>query len=417
MDLLVLTVFLVVYAGMILGEIPGLALDRSGIALLGAIAIVASGRLTLEQAWLAVDISTVALLFGLMVVSAQFRLGGFYAETVRRIGARAAAPDALLLSVIVAAGLLSAVLANDIVCLAMAPMLIEMCALRRLAALPFLLALACAANVGSAATLIGNPQNMFIGQSLQLSFAGYLLDGGPPALLGLAITWLVIRRQWRGRWSDEPQDPVGHERSGITPGAAGVPPPPFDAWQTAKGLMLLAFVVAAFLFTPWPRDVVALAAAGVLLLSRRMASREMIGLVDWHLLVLFMGLFVVNAAMDRAGLLRELYAGLSSTGVNLASVGWLFVVTPILSNLVSNVPAVMLLLPAVSGPYAGAVLALTSTFAGNLLIVGSIANIIVVEQAARQGIAIDWRTHARTGVPVTLATLAVAAAWLWVRMS
>ena len=402
---------------MILGEIPGLALDRSGIALLGAIAIVASGRLTLEEAWLAVDTSTVALLFGLMVVSAQFRLGGFYAETVRRIATRAAEPDALLLWVTVAAGLLSAVLANDIVCLAMAPMLIEMCALRRIAALPFLLALACAANVGSAATLIGNPQNMFIGQSLQLSFAGYLLDGGPPAVLGLAITWLVIRWQWQGRWSDDRHLPGGPKSVGETLSTGHVQPPPFDAWQTAKGLVLLAFVVAAFLFTPWRRDVVALAAAGVLLLSRRMASREMIGLVDWHLLVLFMGLFVVNAAVERAGLLRELYADLSSLGIDLAEFGWLFVVTPILSNLVSNVPAVMLLLPAATGPNAGAVLALTSTFAGNLLIVGSIANIIVVEQAARLGIAIDWRTHARTGVPVTLATLAVAAAWLWVRMS
>lgn len=182
-----------------------------------------------------------------------------------------------------------------------------------------------------------------------------------------------------------------------------------------KGLILLALTVAAFLFTPWPRDVVALAAAGLLLLSRRMASREMIGLVDWHLLVLFIGLFVVNDAVERAGLLREMYAGLASAGIDLARPEWLFVMTPLISNLVSNVPAVILLLPASSGPQAGAVLALASTFAGNLLIVGSIANIIVVEQAGRRGIVIDWRAHARTGVPVTLATLAIAAVWLWVR--
>lgn len=228
MDPLVLTVFLVVYAGMILGEIPGLALDRSGIALLGAIAIVASGRLTLEEAWLAVDTSTIALLFGLMVVSAQFRLGGFYAETVRRIASRAAAPDALLLSVVIAAGLLSAVLANDIVCLAMAPMLVQVCALRRIATLPFLLALACAANVGSAATLIGNPQNMFIGQSLQLSFAGYLLEGGPPAVLGLGITWLVIRWQWQGRWNDERHVYVAPDTRSELLRGEHVQPLPFD---------------------------------------------------------------------------------------------------------------------------------------------------------------------------------------------
>ena len=133
------------------------------------------------------------------------------------------------------------------------------------------------------------------------------------------------------------------------------------------------------------------------------------------LLVLFIGLFVVNEAVESAGLLRQLYAWLASAGIDLARPVWLFIVTPVVSNLVSNVPAVMLLLPASSGPQAGAVLALASTLAGNLLIVGSIANIIVVEQAASRDVVIDWRVHARTGVPVTLATLAIAAAWLWAR--
>jgi Na+/H+ antiporter NhaD/arsenite permease-like protein len=404
-DSLVLSVFVIVYAGMILGEIPGLALDRSGIALLGAIVILASGRLTIEEAVLSTDAHTLALLFGLMVISAQFRLGGFYTETVRRISAQAGGTDSLLLWVIVAAGALSSVLANDIVCLAMAPMLVEVCARRQINPLPFLLALACASNIGSAATLIGNPQNMLIGESLDLSFARYLLDGGPPAVIGLGIVWLVLRWQWRGRWQAQPADVE----------ARGFQPVPFDRWQTIKGIALLTVVVAAFLFTSLPRDVIALTAAGVLLLSTRMASREMVGLVDWHLLVLFGGLFVVNEAVERAGLLQMLYAQLTDAGVDLMQPLWLFAATPILSNLVSNVPAVMLLLPASSGPHAGAVLALASTFAGNLLIVGSIANIIVVEQARGQGVKIDWRAHARTGIPVTLITLAIAGIWLWQR--
>ena len=405
MDPLVLTVFIVVYAGMILGEIPGLALDRSGIALLGAIVILASGRLTLEEAVVASDAHTLALLFGLMVISAQFRLGGFYTETVRRISANSGGTESLLLWVIIAAGALSSVLANDIVCLAMAPMLVEVCARRQINPLPFLLALACASNIGSAATLIGNPQNMLIGESLDLSFAGYLLDGGPPAVIGLGVVWLVLRWQWRGRWTAVPADTS----------ARRFEPVPFDRWQTTKGVLLLTVVVGAFLFTSLPRDVIALTAAGVLLLSTRMASREMVGLVDWHLLVLFGGLFVVNEAVERAGLLQSAYTWLTANGVNLMQPAWLFAVTPVLSNLVSNVPAVMLLLPTSSGPHDGAVLALASTLAGNLLIVGSIANIIVVDQAKAQGVAIDWRTHARAGIPVTLATLAIAAAWLWLR--
>jgi Na+/H+ antiporter NhaD/arsenite permease-like protein len=404
MDALILAIFVAVYAGMVFGEIPGLALDRSGMALLGAIAILTAGGLSLEEAWLAIDPHTLALLFALMVISAQLRLGGFYTQTVRWISSHASGPEMLLRWVIVSAGLLSALLANDIVCLAMTPMLVEVCARRQVNPVPFLLALACASNVGSAATLIGNPQNMFIGETLRLSFAGYLLDGMPPAVLGLLATWAVIAWQWRGRW-----------RGGAASITGGDDARPFDRLQTAKGLVLLAFTVAAFLFTSWPRDIVALGAAGILLLSRRMASREMIGLVDWHLLVLFMGLFVVNDAVARAGLLEQMYSGLSAAGIDLGHPGWLFAVTPVLSNLVSNVPAVMLLLPASSGPQAGAVLALASTLAGNLLIVGSIANIIVVEQAGARNVAIDWRLHARTGVPVTLATLAIAAAWLWLR--
>ena len=404
MDLVVAAVFLLVYAGMILGEFPGLALDRSGIALLGAIAILASGRLSPADAWMAIDVPTVALLLGLMVISAQFRLGGFYTEVVRRIGAQREGPDRLLLRIVLVAGALSALLANDIVCLAMAPMLIDVCARRGLSPVPFLLGLACAANVGSAATLIGNPQNMLVGQTLDLSFAGYLADGVPPALLGLGVTWAIIRRQWGGRWRAQAVAAIDRRSQRA-----------FDVRQTVKGAIVLTAAVAAFVFTPWPREVVALTAAGVLLLSRRMASREMIGLVDWHLLVLFAGLFILNEAVDRSGLLSQLCAAVASAGIDPASPVWLFAATPILSNLVSNVPAVMLLLPAASGPLAGATLALASTFAGNLLIVGSIANIIVVEEAARREVAIDWRAHARTGVPVTLATLAIAAVWLWVR--
>jgi Na+/H+ antiporter NhaD/arsenite permease-like protein len=404
LDLVILSIFVLVYAGMILGELPGLALDRSGIALLGAIAVLASGRLTVDEAWKAVDVNTVALLFGLMVVSAQFRLGGFYTETVRRMTAGDAAPERLLFWVVAAAGALSSLLANDIVCLAMAPMLIDACARRGLNPLPFLLALACASNVGSAATLIGNPQNMLIGESLRLSFAGYLLDGVPPSVVGMFVTWLIIRAQWRGRWALV-------SRGEATFAAAR----PFDRWQTTKGIVLLTLVIAAFLFSPLPRAVVALTAAGLLLLSRRLASREMIGLVDWHLLVLFIGLFVVNHAVERAGLLEAFFAGAASAGFDLSHSLSLFVVTPLLSNLVSNVPAVMLLLPVAEGPHAGALLALTSTFAGNLLIVGSITNIIVVEEARRRGVTIDWRAHARTGIPVTLATLAIAGGWLWIR--
>jgi len=401
-DRTVLLVFFCVYLGMLLGRFPGLALDRTGIALLGALALLATGKVSLAQAWAAIDVPTIALLFGLMIVSAQFRLGGFYTRLTRRLAAAEVTPAALLALLVAVSGLLSALLANDIVCLAMAPVLIEGCARRDLDPKPFLLALALAANVGSAATLIGNPQNMLIGQSLHLSFAGYLLDAGIPALLGLAVVWWVVARSSRGRW----------HRPGP---ATELPAPAFDPWQSGKGLTVLVLLTAAFLFAPWPREVVALTAAGVLLTSRRTASREILGLVDWQLLILFIGLFVVNHALAVSGMPQQALEALQAGGLDLTRPAPLFAGTVVLSNLVSNVPATMLLLPAASHPLAGPILALASTLAGNLFLVGSIANLIVVDQAQRLGVAISWREHARLGVPVTLLTLLLAAGWLWVR--
>jgi len=402
MDATVLVVFGLVYLGMILGEIPGLKLDRAGIALLGAIALVAAGRLTPHAAWEAIDIPTMGLLFGLMVVSAQLRLGGFYTRVTRSVAGAAVPPTVLLALVIGVAGVLSALLANDIICLALAPLLVEACARRALDPVPYLLALACAANVGSAATLIGNPQNMLIGQRLGLPFGGYLLDAAVPSLLGLAAVWAVIHVATRGRWQRRTPVPAVEAR-------------PFDAWQTAKGVAVLAAIVALFLLSTTSREVVAVSAAGVLMLSRRLASRDFLGLVDWNLLVLFVGLFVVNHALADSGWLAAGIAATQARGLDLADPGVLFAAVVVLSNLVSNVPAVMLLLPVATHPLAGAVLALASTLAGNLFIVGSIANIIVVEQARALDVRIGWREHARVGIPVTLITLALAAAWLALR--
>jgi Na+/H+ antiporter NhaD/arsenite permease-like protein len=427
-----LGVFALVYLGMLLGRLPRLQLDRTGVALLGAIALVAAGVLTIEEAARAVDLPTIALLFALMVLSAQLRLGGFYGRVAAAVTTGGLDPPRLLLAVVLLAGALAAVFTNDIVCLAVAPVLIDSCRRRGLDPVPFLLGLACAANVGSAATVIGNPQNILIGETFGLTFAGYLADAGVPAAVGLVATWAVIARQQRGRWAAEARPAAGaggepHVAAAAAftttdaapAAAAGEPHAEFDRWQTAKGLVVTAALVVAFLVTP-RRDLVALAAAGVLLCSRRLHSRRMLGLVDWQLLVLFCGLFVVNHALEATGVTGRALAALGAAGIDPGRPGWLFALTVALSNTVSNVPAVMLLAPIAAGmpggyPLAGPLLALTSTLAGNLLIVGSIANLIVADAAARHGIEIGWRRHARTGLPVTLVTLALALAWLWLR--
>ncbi len=402
----VLVVFAVVYLGMILGGLPFLQLDRTGVALLGAIALVGLGVLSPEAAAQSIHLPTLLLLFSFMVISAQMRLGGFYTRVTLEMADLRISPPMLLALVIGVVAVLSAVFSNDIICLAMAPVLADACLARRLDPVPYLIGLACAANIGSAATLIGNPQNMMIGQVLALDFGGYFLEAIVPVLLALAATWGILAWQQRGRWRTVLEDPPPERRHEYAV---------YDRWQTSKGLGVAAALVAAFLFTDVPREVLALGGAGLLLMSRRLHSHKMLGLVDWELLILFIGLFVVNHALAETGLTAHAMDWLVGVGVALAEPAPLFAAAFVLSNVVSNVPAVMLLLPAATEPFSGPLLALVSTLAGNLFIVGSIANIIVVEAARRRGIAVDWRTHARAGVPVTVASLAFTAAWFALR--
>ncbi len=264
---------------------------------------------------------------------------------------------------------------------------------------------------------------MLIGSVLQLPFGGYVRQAVVPVVIGLVMLWVWLAY---GPGAGDLHPPsTGSGQAKPLPAAGeeamreeGVPEePPFDRWQTAKGLVVAGALLVIFLFTDWPRDVAALVGAGLLLLSRRLHSSRVLGLIDWPLLLLFMGLFVVNHAFETTGLAAQAVAWLGAQGVHLANPGPLLVASAVLSNLVSNVPAVMLLLPHLggSGEQAGVMLALVTTFAGNLLLVGSIANLIVADLARQQGVELDWKRHAVTGIPVTLATLAVV--WGWMRFA
>lgn len=401
-DWAIVFVFGVVYLGMFLGGLPRLKLDRSGVALLGAIAVIAVSGMGAVEAAEAVDLPTILLLFAFMVISAQMRLGGFYAAVTRRVGELPLSDAALLAALITVAAGLSAVFSNDVVCLAMTPIVARMCLRRGANPLPFLLGLACAANIGSAATLIGNPQNMLIGSVLRLDFADYANAAFAPVLVSLVLLWGWL---------------VCVPHAGIDPLPAidrRSDDPPFNLWQTAKGLLVAGALMGLFLFHDGPHEVWALVGAALLLLSRRLASAEFMKLVDWPLLILFMGLFVVNHAFEQTGLSAQAVAWMAGQGVRLTDPGPMLVVGVGLSNLVSNVPAVMLLLPHLQGqPQAGVMLALVTTFAGNLLLVGSIANLIVADLARQQGVLIDWKRHALVGMPVTLLSLGVI--WIWLR--
>jgi Na+/H+ antiporter NhaD/arsenite permease-like protein len=407
MDVTVL-VFLAVYVAMGFGHLPGFKVDRSGAAVIGALAMVAVGRIGPQAAWEAIDYRTVGLLFGLMVVSAAFVVSGFYAWTAERVATLDVRPPVLLAILIVVAGALSALLTNDVVVVAMVPLLVAITLSRGLNPVPFLLAFCFAANTGSAGTIIGSPQNMIAAQQLELSFTGYLRVAGLPALASLPIVWAVLALLYRNRW---------HLPASTAPKPATVATPlAVDHWETAKAALVTFAVVVAFVFSDWPRELIALGAAAVLLINRRIASSDMMKHVDGNLLLLLMGLFVVNATMAETHLPQRLLAELSGAGFDLHQPLWLFLVVSALSNIVGNNPAVMLLVPylgSAGDPEAlGAALALGTGFSSNLIVFGSLAGIIVVEEAAKQGVKISFGEFSRAGIPVALACMVLAATWI-----
>jgi Na+/H+ antiporter NhaD/arsenite permease-like protein len=387
------------YLGLALGRLPLFRVDRTGVAIIGGAIVVVSGLLPWDRAVAAVDAHTLVLLFGMMIVAAYLRLSGFFRLVTYAAVRRAHTPVGLLALIIVAAGVLSALFVNDVVCLVMAPIVLDLVRRLRLPPPPYLIALATAANVGSVATLTGNPQNMLVGSFSGISYRAFLLREAPVAVIGLALVfaviWLAYRRRLPPALPAAPLDERGavHHRLMIKTVAA-------------VSVMLVAFLAGV------PIALVAIGGAACCLLTRRVNPDKVYREIDWGLLVLFTGLFVVIGGVEASGLAGEILGGASAVGLYRPAV--LTVVTAVLSNLVSNVPAVLLfkaVIPTFGEPTrAWLVLAMASTLAGNLTILGSVANLIVVEQARGAGVQIGFLEYSRVGVPVTVLTLLVG--WL-----
>ncbi|MGH6903320.1 MAG: SLC13 family permease [Geminicoccaceae bacterium] len=399
---LVLVVFAAVYLGMAVGRWPGLKVDRTGIALLGAILLYGSGAIGGPAVLAAIDFPTLIVLFGLMILSAQFAACGFYDWCSARIATTEVPPAALLALTVATAGILAAVLANDVVVFAMTPMLCAGLVRRGLDPRPFVIALVGGANAGSAATIIGNPQNILIGEVGRLDFWPFLAACAPPALAALACVFLVVWWRWRTRLI-APAGPAGRST-----------PPALDRPGLAKAAFATLLLLVLFA-TPLPHVTGVLVVAGYLLISRRLATRTMLGLVDWHLLVLFGGLFVVTAALADTGLPDTALVWLEAEGLRAESLAVLAPLALIGANTIGNVPLVVLLLSVMPAMSEGAfyALAVLSTLAGNLLVIGSLANIIAVERAREVGVQLSFVEHARCGVPMTLASFLLALAWLY----
>ncbi len=397
---LILGVFGLVYLGMALGRAPRLEIDRTGFAVLGALVLYVGGAIDGAAIIHAIDFPTLFVLFALMVLSAQFGVSGFYDWCASRLSRGTVSPPLLLAILIAVAGGLSAVLANDVVVFAMTPMLCRGLSARGLAPQPFLIGLAGAANAGSAATIIGNPQNILIGQAGGLDFWPFSAACAPAAIGGLLSVWIVVRIVWR------------HHLTAPSP-RPGAEPQPLDRPGLAKAIVATAALVLLF-STPLPHVTSALIVAGGLLISRRWSTRDIFAPVDWPLLVLFAALFVVTAALSSTGILDSGRLALAAHGITLTSLPVLATIALIGSNTIGNVPAVILILAATADLPASVLyaLAVLSTLAGNLLLTGSLANIIMVERARQVGVTLTFREHALCGVPIAILSFAMALPWL-----
>lgn len=387
--------------GVAVGRYPGLRMNRASIAMVGATLLILTGTLTLDQAYAAVDMNTLTLLLAMMIVNANLRLAGFFRLVGSKVLRWARTPRQLLLLIVLASGVLSALFLNDTIVLMFTPLVIEITVGLKRDPIPYLVGLVTAANIGSAATIVGNPQNMIIGIHSAIPFLSFTRALAPASLAGLVIVWgtvtFVYRREFApAKLPEHLEVPIHIYRPLLSKGLV------------ASALMLVGFLAGM------PISLAASGAAALLLVTRRLNPSRVFREVDFTLLVFFAGLFIVTGAIQVSGFSKQLFA----VGQPLAQQGvaTLTAVTVVLSNLVSNVPAVLMfspLIPQVTEPHrAWLTLAMASTFAGNLTLLGSVANLLVAEVAREHGIELSFGEYLKAGLPITIASLAVGTFWL-----
>ncbi len=397
-----IVIFIVTYLGVALGRLPGLRLDRAAIAFCGAALMIGVGALPLGSAYQAISGDTIALLFGMMVLAAGLRRAGFFA-LITGVALRSTRhPLALLAAIIAIAGFLSALLVNDTICVVITPLVLDIVLALKRNPLPYLMALSASANIGSVATITGNPQDMIIGSISGISYSRFAISLAPVAMIGLLITFALLILLFRADL-----------RAPLPPQPQAARPSALHRGLLLKSLLLLGLFVIASLAGMQPSEA-ALIAAALLLLTPGLRSEILLAGVDWSLLVMFIGLFIVIAGLQQAVITPDIIKTIASLRPGRPAI--LVPLTAILSNLVNNVPTVLVLKPFVAAlvnpKQAWLLVAMAATFAGNLTLLGSVANLIVAEAARARGITLRFTDYLRLGIPLTFSTLLIGTLYL-----
>ncbi len=395
-----LVIIVLTLTGVAIGRYPVLRMNRATIVLVGSTLLIIAGAISLDQAYQAIDMNTIVLLFSMMVLNINLRLAGFFGLVVNRVARVAKNTRQLLFLVIMTSGILSALFLNDTIVIMFTPLVLEVTAAFKRNPIPYLMGLATAANVGSTATIIGNPQNMLIGMSSGISFVSFALYLIPVALAGLLVVYLVIIVVYRKEFN-------GPKLNYQLAAQPRIFKPLLIKSTIALTLMLIAFIAGAKI------PLAALAAASILLVTRRIKPKRVFVELDWALLVFFSGLFIVTHAIETSGL--GVYLFDQARPIIHQGLAPLAVVSALLSNLISNVPAVLLFRPlmsAITDPkIAWLTLAMATTFAGNLTLLGSVANLIVAESAKSRGVHLSFAEYLKAGLPITIITLLIGIFW------
>jgi Na+/H+ antiporter NhaD/arsenite permease-like protein len=388
-------IFAATYVVLAIGRAPGLRIDRTGAAIIGAALMIAAGVLTVPEAYAAINYDTIMLLFGMMIVVANLRLSGFFTVVSTWVVEHAHRPLRLLCGIVLVSGVFSAFFVNDTMCLVLTPLVLEITRRLRRNPVPYLLAVAMSSNIGSVATITGNPQNMMIGSFSGIPYRAFAAALAPVAAIGLVLTAVVIALVYRNEFRDEKRIEIAHRPVRVHRALL---------WKSVAA----AAAMIVFFFAGVPVAKVAVVAGALLLITRRVKPERIYAEIDWGLLVMFIGLFIVIAGIEKTPLPGGLFAFASH--YHLERTAPMAIFSAVLSNLVSNVPAVLVFKSMVARlpdpTHAWLTLAMSSTLAGNLTVLGSVANLIVIERARRE-VHIGFWEYAKAGVPLTVLTLAV----------
>lgn len=403
-------IFTLTFLGIIYTRLPKVNVDRPSAAFFGAIAMILFGVISFEEAVLSIDFNTIALLLGMMIVIAVLELDGFFTLIADKTISLSKTSNQLLIIIVFITGIASAFLVNDAVVLLFTPVIIHICRTAKLNPVPYLIAEIMASNVGSAMTITGNPQNILIGMQSGISYSKFIFHLLPISLIGMLVIVLVIKFFFKNDFMKDSQLTFTKKSSSYN-------------FQSMK-FSVPIFLIMVFLFffgniLKLSIPMIALAGASLVLILGKIKPSQVIKQVDWVLLLFFAGLFIVVHGIEKVGVLDPFIENTPITN-SLSGILSLHGLSLVLSQIVSNVPYTILMLPILktaSSDLLWLSLASSATLAGNATIIGAVANIIVIEVAKKYDVEIGFWKFLKVGSIVTVITLIISVVILYLQFN